>query len=95
MIDPSNGDLTNCLVTISDSVPIIQTIIKPSVGGFAQQVVCERTLGNFSVSASSQDSGDKLDKLKGVVDGYMKGTVNSDTEADGGENISYAKSALY
>ena len=95
IIDPSNGALTNCLVTISDSVPIVQETIKPSVLGFASQIVCERTLGKFSVSASSQDSGDKLDKLKGVVDGYMKGTVNSDTEADGGSSISCAKSALY
>ena len=94
-LDLSNGALNNLQISISDSIPIIQTIIKPSVSGFASQVVSERTLGNFSVSASSQDNGGKLGILKSIVDGYMKGTLTSDSETDGNDNISCAKSALY
>lgn len=94
-LDLSDGRLNNLQISISDSYPIELTTIKPSVIGFASQVVSERNLGTFSVSASSQDDKDKLGILKGIAKGYMKGFLTSDTETDGGSNISCEKSSLY
>jgi len=96
-LDLSSGLLSNLSINITDLIPLELVKIQPSIGSFAQQIISDRTLGNFSISASCDEGSGKLPDLKSVVENYMTGfdMVITDSESVAETNISYSKSAVY
>jgi hypothetical protein len=72
-IDFSSGELKNLSFQITDSLPIEKTEIVESNNGFASQITVARTLGKLQVSASCEETAEKLDKLKEVSSGFLLG----------------------
>ena len=86
-IDISSGTLSGLQVSISDKKPLKVSGIVPSLVGFTQQILNNRTAGEYTVSASCEASTGTLEKLEEVVSGQMTGfyefskssSVNEDT----------------
>ena len=71
--DLSSGDLTGLQVSINDKKPIELSGIVPSTAGFAKQKIYNRTLGEYSVSASCEGDTGSLSALGRVVSGHITG----------------------
>ena len=88
-IDLSSGQLSGLSLNISDKKPIELTSIVPSLAGFATQKISNRTLGEYSVSATCNEPTGSMDTLEQVVSGYLTGVFDiSKGEADSDEQIS-------
>lgn len=95
-IDYSNGELKDFKAKISDKRPTTSTKVHQTIGGFQSQTIADRTLGEYSVSASSNDAEGKLDKLKEVTALLCSGDYKiSDSHAININNISYNLSKFY
>ena len=67
-----------------------------TLGGFASAQIISRSLGNYSVSASSNDDGSKLGDLKTFASGLCSGDyVVEDSYSTGQNSISYNLSKYY
>lgn len=96
--DLSSGELRNLKIQITDSLPIPITQIKESNNGFSSQEVISRNLGKFSVSASCEEDGSKLNKLKQISTGLMIGKlcqIFSENWNTGSSTIDYSVSSYY
>jgi len=88
--------LENLKISITDKIPLRLSNVVPTLGGFASQLVSDRTLGEYSIAATADENSGKLDDLKSVVSGYMKeGVDQSDSHSIGVNNISYNLSRFY
>ena len=72
-IDLSSGLLSGLKVDISDKKPIELSGIVPSLGGYAQQKIYNRTLGTYNISATCEANTGSLEILENVVSGYLTG----------------------
>jgi len=73
VIDYSNGSLKDFSASIVDKVPIQKNDVKQTIGGFKANVVADRTLGEYSINASSNDEENKLATLKSIAAGLCSG----------------------
>ncbi len=73
VIDYSDGDLKDFSASIVDKVPIQKNDVKQTIGGFKANVVADRTLGEYSINASSNDEENKLATLKSIAAGLCSG----------------------
>ena len=96
-IDPSNGTLNNCEISITDTRPIASTIIKEGMNGLVNQLVANRMLGEYNVQASSQNLSGSLPTLKSVANKYLTKNCKITNESSnvGENNITYSISSLY
>jgi len=95
-VDYSSGLLDNLGITITNKVPLQLTKTVPTIGGFASQVVYDRTLGEYSVSASCDESENEMDTLKSIISGLTSGDfVFSSSQSEGVNNITFNLSRYY
>ena len=96
VVDYSNGTLKDLSINIVDKVPIQKNDIQQTIGGFKANVVADRTLGEYSISASSNDEENKLSTLKNIVLGLCSGQHKiSDSHNIQQSSISYNLSKYY
>ena len=96
-IDPSDGALNNCEVSITDTRPIASTVFKDGMNGLVNQLVANRMLGEYSVQATSLDKSDMLPTLKSVAKEYLTKDCKIINEVSnvGENNITYSIASLY
>jgi hypothetical protein len=96
-IDPSDGALNNCEVSITDTRPIASTVFKDGMNGLVNQLVANRMLGEYNVQATSLDKSDMLSTLKSVANKYLTKNCKITNEVSnvGENNISYSITSLY
>ena len=95
-VDLSSGSLSGLSITIQDKKPIELSGIVPSMVGFAKQKLVNRTLGEFSVSATCEASTGDLQKLMNVASGYSTGIFStSESSSLNDQTISYNMSRFY
>jgi len=95
-IDLSSGTLSGLTVDITDKRPIVLSGIVPTIAGFANQRIVNRTAGEYSVSANCEASTGDLQTLKDVVSGHMTGIyVISESSSVNDDTISYNTSRYY
>lgn len=85
-IDYSSGSLKDFVATIIDSKPLQLVSVQESIGGYVDTVVANRTLGQYSVSASASNQESDLPTLKQVVSGLCSGSY----ELSSSQNINIA-----
>jgi hypothetical protein len=91
-----DAGLNNVVLSITDKLPLQLSNVVPTIKGFASQLVSERTLGEYSISATADEQEDRLQDLKSLVSRYMKGSYDqSDSHSIGVNNISYNISKFY
>lgn len=91
-----NTGLNNLVVSITDKIPLQLSNVVPTIGGFASQLVSERTLGEYSISATADEQSGRLQDLKNVISEYISGDFDqSDSHSIGVNNISYNISKFY
>jgi hypothetical protein len=90
-------NLQNARVSITDKIPLRLSNVVPTLGGFAAQVISDRTLGEYTVSATADEGEDKIGQLKNLVGSYStKGEhKQTDNYSIGVNNISYTISKFY
>lgn len=96
-IDPSNGTLNDCEISITDTKPISLTIIKEGMNGLVNQLVANKMLGEFSVQASAQNPEGSLSALKSVAMKYLTKNckITNETSNVGENNITYSITSVY
>ena len=95
-IDLSSGTLSGLQVSISDKKPLTVSGIVPSIAGFTQQILNNRTAGEYAVSASCEASTGTLAKLQEIVSGQMTGFYEfSKTSSVNEDTISFNLSKYY
>ncbi len=95
-IDYSSGTLKDLQMSIVDKVPLQLSNVTETLGGFAAQTVSDRTLGEYSISSSAQETTGKMSDLKRIVSGFMSGDYDqSNNESFGVDNISFNLSKFY
>jgi hypothetical protein len=91
-----NTGLNNLVVSITDKIPLQLSNVVPTIGGFASQLISERTLGEYSISATADEQSGRLQDLKNVISEYISGDFDqSDSHSIGVNNISYNISKFY
>ena len=96
-IDPSNGQLNNCEVSITNTKPIPSTVFKEGMNGLVNQLVANRMLGEYSVQAISQDVSGSLPTLKSIANQYLTKNckITNETSSVSENTITYSISSLY
>tara|TARA_R110002167_G_scaffold306827_3_gene511476 strand:+ start:173 stop:1780 length:1608 start_codon:yes stop_codon:yes gene_type:complete len=95
-VDLSNGDLKDFSINIVDKKPIQLSQVQETLNGFAAQTIASRTLGQYSISSSSNDASNKLNDLKTLSQDYCSGQYKISESYQTGENkISYSLSKYY
>tara|TARA_R110002020_G_scaffold92416_6_gene223767 strand:+ start:41 stop:1648 length:1608 start_codon:yes stop_codon:yes gene_type:complete len=95
-LDLSSGQLSGLTVNISDKRPIELSGIVPSIGGFAKQKIMNRSLGEYTISASCEEPTGQMDTLERVVSGYLTGVFDiSKGESDSDTQISFNWGRFY
>jgi len=95
-IDYSSNQLKDFKATITDKVPIVLNKVQQTLIGFKANVVVNRTLGEYSISASANNGEEDLDKLVDVVSGLCSGKYKiSDSHSINLNDISYNLSKYY
>jgi len=95
-IDFSNGDLNDLKFTILDKKPLRVNSVQETISGFGAAEIISRSLGEYSVSASCSDLGDKLQTLKDLITGYCSGSdIISESYQTGENSISYSLAKYY
>jgi hypothetical protein len=96
MIDLSSGTLTGLRVDITDTKPLEQSGIVPSLAGFSKQKIKNRSAGQYDVSARCEGGTGNLAKLTDVISGHMTGIyIFSESSSVDGSNVSYNVSRYY
>lgn len=95
-VDFSSGDLKNLSLNISDRRPLAINNVQETISGFGVSQVISRSLGNYSVSATCNEDGSKLDKLKEYASGLCSGDLLiQESYATGQNSISYNLAKYY
>ena len=91
-----SSSLENVKISVTDKVPLQLSNVVPTIGGFADQIISNRTLGEYTVSATADEDSNRIGQLKNLVDSYTKGhTKQSDSHSIGENNISYTITKFY
>tara|TARA_B100000287_G_scaffold100163_1_gene92266 strand:- start:9304 stop:10911 length:1608 start_codon:yes stop_codon:yes gene_type:complete len=93
-IDLSSGLLSGLKVNIQDTKPIELSGIVPSLAGYAQQKIYNRTLGQYSVSANCDGNTGTLETLEEVVSGYLTGIFDiskAETSSDAAISLNWSR----
>lgn len=91
-----SSSLENVKISVTDKVPLVLSNVVPTLDGFADQVISDRTLGEYTVSATADEDSSKILQLKNLVDSYTKGhTKQSDSHSISDNNISYTITEFY
>ena len=95
-IDFSTGQLKNLSLNIQDKPPLIINSVQETISGFQAAEVISRSLGNYSISATCNNDGSKLDTLRELISGYCTGVhVISESYSTGQNSISYNLAKYY
>lgn len=95
-VDFSTGKLDNFSLSIEDNVPIQLQNVVETISGVRAATVAKRTLGVYSLSASSQNKPELLDELKRITSLYCSGDHKiSESYSTGDNTISYNLSKYY
>ena len=95
-IDFSTGRLKNLTISVTDKKPLAIDNVQETIGGVASAQIISRSLGNYSVSASSNNDASKLGDLKEFTTGLCSGDfVIDDSYSTGQNSISYNLSKYY
>ena len=95
-IDFSTGQLKNLSLNIQDKPPLVINSVQETISGFQATEVISRSLGNYSISATCNNDGSKLDTLRGLISGYCTGVyVISESYSTGQNSISYNLAKYY
>ena len=95
-IDFSTGQLKNLSLNIQDKPPLVINSVQETISGFQAAEVISRSLGNYSISATCDNDGSKLDTLRGLISGYCTGVyVISESYSTGQNSISYNLAKYY
>ena len=95
-IDFSTGQLKNLSLNIQDKQPLVINSVQETISGFQAAEVISRSLGNYSISATCDNDGSKLDTLRGLISGYCTGVyVISESYSTGQNSISYNLAKYY
>ena len=95
-IDYSTGRLNDFTATITNKVPIQKNSVRETVNGYNASLIIRRTLGEYSISASANNSEEDLNNLKSLVSDLCSGEDKiSDSHAINPNNITYNLSKYY
>jgi hypothetical protein len=96
-IDPSNGQLNDCEVSISDTRPVAVTMFKNGMNGLVNQLVANRMLGELSVTATANNLESSLPTLKNIAKQYLNKNckIINETSTVGQSEISYTITSNY
>jgi hypothetical protein len=98
-IDYSSGQLTDFKASIIDIVPLNLTKVYSTIKGEKAIQIVDRTMGEYSIDASCNDSESQLATLKEVAEGLLgdksEGISISSQQTVGKNNISYNISKYY
>lgn len=95
-VDFSTGQLKDLSFTIQDKQPLVINNVQETISGFKAAEIISRSLGNYSVSATCNDDGSKLDTLRELISGYCSGDhVISESYSTGQNSISYNLAKYY
>lgn len=93
---PNEKDLKNLQITTTNKLPLIESTLLQTINGFIEADIGGRA-GVYSVSASCQNSGDRIDDLidtakSKIKKGYF---VSSSSKNIGVKSISYTEGRFY
>ena len=95
-IDLASGLLTGLKVNIKDKKPIELSGIVPSIVGYADQKISNRTIGRYSISASCEATTGEFETLEKVISGYITGIYDiSKSDSVNEQTISFNLSRYY
>jgi len=95
-VDFSTGQLKDLSFRIQDKKPLVINSVQETISGFKAAEIISRSLGNYSISATCNDDGSKLDTLKELISGYCSGDhVISESYSTGQNSISYNLAKYY